>query len=88
MGNSGIEPDEGGEWSSPGTELKRTSICVEPITKLSEEDDEAGELDKAEGALGVELPAAEYAALPLYPGKGKRRHSTLGCMRRIDFEIK
>jgi hypothetical protein len=42
---------------------------VEPISKLSEEDNEAGELDKAEEVLSVEFPADEYAALPLYPGE-------------------
>jgi hypothetical protein len=36
---------------------------------LSEQDNEASELDKAEEVLGVEFPADEYAALPLYPGK-------------------
>jgi len=42
---------------------------VEPISKLSEQDNEAGELDKAEEVLSVKFPADEYAALPLYPGK-------------------
>ena len=42
---------------------------LEPISKLSEQDNEAGELDKAEEVLSVEFPADEYAALPLYPGK-------------------
>jgi hypothetical protein len=36
---------------------------------LSEEDNEAGELDKAEEVVSVEFPADEYAALPLYPGE-------------------
>jgi hypothetical protein len=43
--------------------------CLEPISKLPEEDNEAGELNKAEEVLSVELPADEYAALPLYPGE-------------------
>ena len=43
--------------------------CLEPISKLSEEDNEAGELDKAEEVLSVEFPTDEYAALPLYPGE-------------------
>ena len=42
---------------------------VEPISKSSEEDNEAGELDKAEEVLSVVLPADEYATLPLYPGE-------------------
>ena len=42
---------------------------LEPISKSSEEDDEAGELDKAEEVLSVVLPADEYATLPLYPGE-------------------
>ena len=42
---------------------------LEPISKSPEEDDEAGELDKTEEVLGVELPADEDATLPLYPGE-------------------
>ena len=41
----------------------------EPISKSSEEDNEAGELDKAEEVLSVVLPADEDATLPLYPGE-------------------
>ena len=44
-------------------------LLVEPISKLPEEDNETGELNKAEEVLGVEFPADEYAALPLYPGE-------------------
>ena len=43
--------------------------CLEPISKSSEEDNEAGELDKAEEVLSVVLPADEDATLPLYPGE-------------------
>jgi hypothetical protein len=54
----------------PGNALKRLGeVSVEPISKLSEEDNEASELDKAEEVLSVEFPADEYAALPLYPGE-------------------
>ena len=53
----------GGNWRCSGM------MCLEPISKLSEQDNEASELDKAEEVLGVEFPADEYAALPLYPGK-------------------
>ena len=42
---------------------------IEPISKSSEEDNEAGELDKAEEVLSVVLPADEDATLPLYPGE-------------------
>lgn len=42
---------------------------VEPISKSSEEDNEAGELDKTEEVLGVILPADEDAALPLDPSE-------------------
>ncbi len=38
--------------------------CVEPISKSPEEDNKAGELDKAEEVLGVVLPADEDATLP------------------------
>ena len=44
-------------------------ILLEPISKSSEEDNEAGELDKAEEVLSVVLPADEYATLALYPGE-------------------
>ena len=39
------------------------------FSKSSEEDNEAGELDKAEEVLSVVLPADEDATLPLYPGE-------------------
>ena len=42
---------------------------LEPISKSSEEDNEAGELDKAEEVLSIVLPADEDATLPLYPGE-------------------
>ena len=44
-------------------------FCIEPISKSSEEDNEAGELDKAEEVLSVVLPADEDATLPLHPGE-------------------
>ena len=46
-----------------------TGHLLEPISKSSEEDDEAGELDEAEEVLGMVLPADEDATLPLYPGE-------------------
>ena len=52
--------------SSPG--LSRTA-CLEPISKSFEEDNEAGQLEKAEEILGVVLPANEDPALPLNPGE-------------------
>src|SRR6266487_6646826 len=42
---------------------------LEPISKSPEEDNKAGELDKAEEVLGVVLPADEDATLPLYPSE-------------------
>ena len=48
---------------------KSRPVTEEPISKSSEEDNEAGELDKAEEVLSVVLPADEYATLPLYPGE-------------------
>ena len=42
---------------------------LEPISKSSEEDDKAGELDEAEEVVGVVLPTDEDAALPLDPSK-------------------
>src|SRR5579872_2744891 len=40
---------------------------LEPISKLSEQDTEAGELNKAQKVLWVVFPANEETALPLYP---------------------
>ena len=51
--------------TSVGHRLK----LLEPISKSSEEDNEAGELDKTEEVLSVVLPADEDATLPLYPGE-------------------
>ena len=45
------------------------SLCIEPISKLFEEDNEAGKLDKAKEIVGVVLPANEDPALPLNPGE-------------------
>ena len=42
---------------------------LEPISKSPEEDNEAGELNKAQEVLGVVLPADEDSALPLDPGE-------------------
>ena len=50
------------------TPISKT-IWLEPISKSSEEDNEAGELDKTEEVLGVILPADEDAALPLDPSE-------------------
>src|SRR5262249_61597471 len=47
----------------------RIIALLEPISKSSEEDNEAGELDESEEVLGVILPADEDAALPLDPRK-------------------
>jgi hypothetical protein len=44
-------------------------MCLEPISKLFEEDNEAGKLDKAKEIVGVVLPANEDPALPLNPGE-------------------
>jgi hypothetical protein len=53
-------------WEPLSTAYK---CLLEPMSKSSEEDNEAGELDKAEEVLSVVLPADEYATLPLYPGE-------------------
>ena len=50
-------------------EPDRAEKSLEPISKSSEEDNEAGELHKAEEVLSVVLPADEDATLPLYPGE-------------------
>ena len=51
------------------TSIIRRCTCLEPISKSSEEDNEARELDESEEVLGVILPADEDAALPLDPRK-------------------
>jgi len=45
------------------------TIVLEPISKSPEEDNEAGELNKAQEILGMVLPADEDSALPLDPGE-------------------
>ena len=42
---------------------------LEPISKSSEEDEEAGELHEAKEVLRIKLPADKNATLPLYPGE-------------------
>jgi hypothetical protein len=59
------------QWhcSSPvsGATLPVLSSRLEPISKLVEEDNKAGKLDKAKEIVGVVLPANEDPALPLNP---------------------
>ena len=43
--------------------------CLEPISKLPEEDNEAGELNEAKEVLWMIFPAHEDPALPLDLGK-------------------
>jgi hypothetical protein len=45
------------------------TIVLEPISKSPEEDNEAGELNKAQEILGMVLPADEDSALPLDPSE-------------------
>src|SRR2546421_11581061 len=57
-------------WGTGGAEQMRASARqLEPISKSPEEDNEAGELNKAQEVLGVVLPANEDPALPLKPGE-------------------
>ena len=49
--------------------LEMGGVCLEPISKLFEEDNKAGKLDKAKEIVGVVLPANEDPALPLNPGE-------------------
>src|SRR5271166_2941812 len=44
-------------------------LCLEPISKSFEEDDEASELHEAKEVLRIKLPADKDAALPLNPGE-------------------
>ena len=46
-----------------------THQSLEPISKSPEEDNEAGELNKAQEILGMVLPADENSALPLDPSE-------------------
>ncbi len=54
---------------SPAESKSSKRCCLEPISKSFEEDNEAGQLEKAEEILGVVLPANEDPALPLNPGE-------------------
>jgi len=44
-------------------------MWLEPISKSFEEDNEAGELNKAQEILGRVLPADEDSVLPLHPAE-------------------
>ena len=44
-------------------------LIIEPISKSSEEDHEAGELHEAKEVPRIEFPADKNAALPLNPGE-------------------
>ena len=44
-------------------------LFLEPISQLPEEDNEAGELNKAQEILGVVLPADQDSALSLHPSE-------------------
>ena len=50
-------------------QLWRQAMGLEPISKSSEEENKAGELDESKEVLGVVFPADENAALPLDPRK-------------------
>jgi hypothetical protein len=47
--------------------LNCLQLCLKPISKSPEEDNQARELDEAKEILGVILPSDEDAALPLNP---------------------
>ena len=54
-----------------GYETRASALAggLEPISKSSEEDEEAGELHEAKEVLRIKLPADKNATLPLYPGE-------------------
>jgi hypothetical protein len=58
-------------WTRPEVRFRPRLpiLSLEPISKSSEEDNEAAELDKAEEVLSVVLPVDEDSTLPLYPGE-------------------
>jgi predicted aspartyl protease len=68
VGDKVVENVRGSVTSAQGSLLLGQTF-LEPISKSSEEDNEAGELDEAEEVLGVILPADEDAALPLDPSE-------------------
>jgi hypothetical protein len=57
------------EWKPIATAPKDGREKLEPISKSSEEDEEAGELHEAKEVLRIKLPADKNATLPLYPGE-------------------
>jgi hypothetical protein len=61
---------------------------IEPISKSSEEDNEAGELDEAEKVVGVVFPADEDATLPLYPSEEALSFCQRVGDRRASIETK
>jgi hypothetical protein len=67
--HSGQSPCQNQSRSGGLSHSGEMANSLEPISKSPEEDDEAGELDKAEEVLSVVLPADKDATLPLYPGE-------------------
>jgi hypothetical protein len=57
-----------------GRLIRTKQVVHEPISKLFEEDNKAGKLDKAKEIVGVVLPANKNAALPLNPGEEALAH--------------
>ena len=56
-------------FSKPQNGKQIFNVFLEPISKSSEEDNEASELYEPEEVLGVVFPTDQDAALPLNPGK-------------------
>ena len=64
----GKDPPGLSKWS-PLPPCYALIMCLEPISKSPEEDNEASELYEAEEVPGVVFPTDEDAALPLNPGE-------------------
>src|ERR1700749_466749 len=64
--SSRINPQREGYRASPKN-IRSWPCKLEPIAKMSEQDSEAGELNKARKVLWGVFPANEETALPLYP---------------------
>ena len=66
---TGIGPPAPKEARTQANSRASRPEWLEPISKSPEEDNEAGELNKAQEILGMVFPADEDSALPLDPSE-------------------
>jgi hypothetical protein len=61
------------------------SFCLEPISKSLEDDNEAGELNKAQEILGIVLPADEDSSAATGSRQRKRASGAYSGLDGVDL---